>query len=155
MKTQRDTDAPADEEKAKEQAAALHEAAEAGGEEAEKKFFETLMASSFAQCELISTIYEDTYDASLRRTIDKTFISIKSNNLPHVPITTSTEAPRSNSSICSPLVPFPPTKPRQWTCSFLCTRSLVVHTSTTCMANSRVGTHTIARGAAALPSPPL
>ena len=75
MKTQRDTEAPADEEKAKEQATALHEAAEAGGEEAEKKFFEILMESSFAQCELISTIYEDTYDASLRRTIDKTFKS--------------------------------------------------------------------------------
>ena len=67
----------------------------------------------------------------------------------------STAAPRNNSSTCDSFVPRPPTKAIALTLAFLIKRNRFVHTSTTWVANSRVGTQNIPLGADARPSPPL
>ena len=92
---------------------------------------------------------------TVTRTKDKTAMSIKSNNRPHVPTTMSMFAPRNNSSTCASLVPRPPTNATQRIFAFFFNRNRRVQTSTTCVANSRVGTQTNPLGADALPSPPL
>ena len=58
---------------AKEAAVALHDALEGEAEEAEKLFIDTLALAADGQVKAICSAYEDEYDQSLKRSIDKVF----------------------------------------------------------------------------------